>query len=122
MTKLKLTPAQQIAADGVLEGLQTGNIIVLEGGTGRGKTSVVEWLQGTLGGVVLGCRPYVDTLKQQRPEALEESFASMMETALSLNELVFVDDFHLLSYPMESWRYPRKGVLSITLVPLLAEA
>ena len=42
LTEISLTPAQQRALDGLLEGLRVGSTVVLQGRPGAGKTTILE--------------------------------------------------------------------------------
>ena len=51
-----LTSVQQAAADRLLESLDAGNVIVLKGGPGSGKTTILDTVQAARGGALLGAR------------------------------------------------------------------
>ena len=117
-----LTSVQQAAADRLLESLDAGNVIVLKGGPGSGKTTILDTVQAARGGALLGARQFMDVLKTQAPAAIEESFLRMIEDAILANNLVLVDDLHLLTNIVESRGYPRSYLLDAALTGILAEA
>ena len=48
--EIVLTPTQRIAADGLREALKSGGTLILRGGPGAGKTTVLQWLHAACGG------------------------------------------------------------------------
>ena len=50
----KLTPVQQTALDGLLNGMQAGSLAVLEGDAGAGKTTIFQHLHQIRGGALVG--------------------------------------------------------------------
>src|SRR5580704_16659947 len=87
-TNCILAPAQQVAADGLLSGIACGNVIVLQGDTGRGKTTILPSIHAAQGGAFLGMRAFMRTLKAGEPLAIEESWIELVETALQEHDLV----------------------------------
>jgi hypothetical protein len=106
-TAIILTTTQQIAAERLLEGLDTRNVVVLQGAAGSGKTTVLKSLQAARGGTLLGA-------KQLR----EESMLHLIEEAIVTQELVLVDDLDLLG----SSEIDRTYLLDAALTAILADA
>jgi transitional endoplasmic reticulum ATPase len=121
-TNKTLTPAQQLAADALLEGIARGDVLVLEGGEGRGKTTVLEHLHAAVGGVFLGVHEFMETLAVRDPLAIEEAFLDLIETSLAAHDIVILDDLHLISNVTESCDYPRCHLLDLSLTAILDQA
>ena len=51
-----LTPAQQVVAEAMLSGLACGQVVVLRGDVGQGKTTVLKHVETQTGGAYLGSR------------------------------------------------------------------
>jgi transitional endoplasmic reticulum ATPase len=122
MHPITLTPAQQRAADGLLHGIPAGDVFVLRGAAGTGKTTVLEHVHSARGGILLGMRQFMEALAAEQPWALEEAFLKMVESALADHDLVLVDDLHLLTQVMNRWDHPRAYLLDAALTALLGEA
>ena len=120
--ELTLTPTQQSAADGLLRGLPAGDVFVLEGQPGMGKTTVLLEVHRQAGGAFLGVRQFLDVLIAREPAAIEEAFLEMLDTALAGHDIVFVDDLHLITNVLESCDYPRTYLLDAALTAVLGEA
>jgi AAA+ superfamily predicted ATPase len=117
-----LTPAQKQALDGVLRGISVGDVVVLRGALGSGKTTILERVCAGSGGVLLGMREYMQALEMSRPEAIEESFLSLLIQAIRRADLVLVDDLHLVKEVVEGCDYPRPNLFEVALTALLAES
>ena len=122
ITEPILTPVQQQAFDGLLSRIPVGDVLVLRGNAGSGKTTILERIKGTCGATFLGMRQFMDALRTGSPQAIEESFLEVMEQALSTADSVILDDFHLISNVVDSRGYPRPNLLDIALSALLADA
>jgi transitional endoplasmic reticulum ATPase len=119
---LRLNRAQQKAFDGLAAGISMGQLVVLRGRVGSGKTTILQRIAETHLGTLLGPRQFVDALKSHRPEAIEESFLSALDEALSKNRLVIFDDLHLVGNICESCDYPRRQLLDAALTAVLDKA
>jgi predicted AAA+ superfamily ATPase len=117
-----LTPAQRKAADGLKEDLGLGGLMVLRGRAGSGKTTVLEWLHTECGGTLLGAGQFMQSITQDSPHALEESFLRMIEDAMNQHALILVDDLHLVTSVMWRYGYPRSHLLDAALTAVIAEA
>ena len=114
-----LTEPQQAAANRLLESLDTGNVVVLRGAAGSGKTTILENIHETRGGVLLGARQFVGVAKSMSPAAIEESFLRMVEEAILSHDLVLADDLQVLLNVVDN---PRSYLLDAALTAILAEA
>jgi transitional endoplasmic reticulum ATPase len=122
LSNILLTPAQQRALDNLLHGLSIGDILVLKGADGSGKTSVLSKLQQAAGGELLGMRQFMHELELRQAAAIEEAFLSMITEALHRNRIVIVDDLHLVMNIVESCDYQRSHLLDAALTAVFGEA
>src|SRR5262249_44523739 len=108
----RLSPAQQAAFDALLRGLPLGNVFVLWGAVGSGKTTVLGEVQAAASGTRITIKDFHDALQPRHPLALEETFAQLVLSALAKNDCVLVDDLDLLwsvtaggcgMYPRAGW-------------------
>jgi hypothetical protein len=120
--ELKLTPAQHRAAMNLLRGLQVGDVIVLEGEPGTGKTTILQEVHRQAGGKLLGVRDFLEALIARGPAAIEEAFLAMLDAAVAGHDLVLVDDLHLVANIVEDCEYPRSHLLDAALTAVLGEA
>lgn len=98
--------------------LPAGNVFVLWSALGMGKTTLVNEAHRQLGGAVVTMDDLFEAMKSRHPLALEETFQQLVKTALEQNEIVFVDDLHLLMNVISSagcGSYPRSGLLELPL-------
>ena len=108
----RLSPAQQEAFNGLGQGMEIGSVLKLSGGSGRGKTTVLREIHRACGGVFLNMRDFVEASVDRHPMALEETFYRMVFSALQTNDVVLVDDMHLLCSVVSGCHfYPRSGFL-----------
>ncbi|HTU44653.1 MAG TPA: ATP-binding protein [Bryobacteraceae bacterium] len=119
---IRLTPSQQRAADGLLSGMATGGVCVLEGAAGMGKTTVLRWLRSTLGGAFVTARQFMNLLKERTPTAIEETFMEVLESALKSQDVALVDDLHLVTEVVQGFNYPRTNLINAALNAVLSEA
>jgi tRNA A37 threonylcarbamoyladenosine biosynthesis protein TsaE len=115
-----LTPAQQHAYEGVLAGLQVGSIVGLRGDAGSGRTTLLRRLHRELGGALVEAREFLDQMRDRHPLAMEEAFGAVLGAALRANDLVLVDDLHLITNVVGSCAhfYPRQNYLDVPLTAL----
>ena len=120
--ELKLTPSQRQAAVNLLRGLEAGDVLVLQGQPGTGKTTVLEEVQRQADGTLAGARQFLESLKANGPWAIEEAFLGMLDEALAANGVVLVDDLHLVTDIVEGCDYQRSHLLDAALTAVLGEA
>jgi transitional endoplasmic reticulum ATPase len=116
-----MSPAQAVAADGLLSGIAAGDVIVLKGDPGSGRTTILQTIHGRMGGAFIGMRQFMKALSGQ-PAAIEEAFLDCVTEALGDHDLVMVDDLHLIMEVGEGCNYPRENLLDAALTSLLADA
>src|ERR1700722_5688065 len=117
-----LTPVQQTAIESVLAAVACGNVVVLQGNVGRGKTTVLKRVQEQLGGALLGMREFMQSLESRRPFAIEEAWLGLLETTLAEHDLVILDDMHLIASVVEGYSYPRQNLLNAALTAVFEQA
>jgi ATP-dependent 26S proteasome regulatory subunit len=120
----RLCPAQQQAFEGLRRGLSIGNILVLWGATGMGKTIVLRELHRSAGGVFLTVRELVEGMGDRHPLAIEETFTRIVMEALASGDPVFVDDLDRVDAVVGSCAhfYPRRNFLDAALLMLATYA
>jgi transitional endoplasmic reticulum ATPase len=119
----KLSPAQQRAFDSLTNTLAVGNVFVLYGGAGTGKTTVLRAVHSANGGVLINMKDLIDAMRHKHPLALEETFEWMMMKALGVHDVVILDDLHLLNIvTCGGGFYPRLGFLNAPLTTLCVYA
>jgi SpoVK/Ycf46/Vps4 family AAA+-type ATPase len=118
-----LTPSQQRAADKLLAVHSAGNIAVLWGDGGLGKTTILAQFAAQTGAVLIDCAELLDRLSELHPLAIEEAFLDSARLALNSGRAVIVDDLHLLVGVVSGCgNYPRSGLLDAALQTLVNEA
>jgi ATP-dependent 26S proteasome regulatory subunit len=118
----KLTPAQEAATSGLIGGVPAGEVFVLRGQPGMGKTTVLQKVHEATGGAFLGVRQFMTELAVHEPLAIEEAFLEMLDHALAGHEVVVVDDLHLVTNVVEGFDYTRTYLLDAALTAALGEA
>jgi len=120
-TFVQLCPAQKRAFEALSAGLKAGSILRLWGGTGRGKTTILEELHRQAGGGFLKVRNFVEASASRHPLALEETLYQTMLEALKEHPVVIVDDVHLLDlFSAGCHFYPRAGYFNSVMMGLCA--
>jgi transitional endoplasmic reticulum ATPase len=114
-----LTAAQKAAAGSLLRAIARGNVVVLQGDTGRGKTTILRYVQAKTGGALLGMREFLRELEAREVFALEEAWIHLLEASLREHDLVFLDDMHLISSVAEAYGYPRPNLLNAAITAVL---
>jgi transitional endoplasmic reticulum ATPase len=117
-----LTPAQQLAAEDLLNGISVAEVLALRGKSGMGRTTILRKVHADVGGAFLGVRQLMAMLIARQQPALEEAFFEMVEKGLANHDLVIVDDLHLVTSVVNSCDYPRADLLNAVLTALLGEA
>ena len=114
-----LTPTQQIAFDELVRAAVPGQVVVLVGNQGTGRTTLLKGLGEQLDGTVLGAPALETAVSGHHPLAIEDAFYDLIGTALDANRVVLVDDFQYLAQTIEGCRsYPRGGFISVATTAL----
>jgi predicted AAA+ superfamily ATPase len=116
-----LTPAQSLAAQDVLKSLSSGGVCVLRANPGMGRSTVLRHVHQTTGGAFVGMRQFIDTLMLHRPDAIEQAFVELVEEAFAHNDVVVLDDLHLVTAITNDFQYERRGLLDAALEATLAQ-
>jgi ATP-dependent 26S proteasome regulatory subunit len=118
-----LSPAQQTAADALRTALPKGSCFVLWSPDGLGRTTVLREFHRQAGGARLTLRDFVDNASMRHPLALEETLYRIVWDALAANEIVSIDDVHLLHGVWSGCQmYPRSNYVGVALMPLVSYA
>ena len=117
-----LTPSQQKIADKLLEGLSVGEVCLLQGAAGTGKTVLLRHLARHLGGVLIPIGHFVALLRDRSPAAIEETFLELVEHHLRVATLLIIDDLHLILRVVEDYDYPRLHLFECALSALLEQS
>jgi hypothetical protein len=99
-----LTPTQQIAFDELVRAAVPGQVVVLVGNQGTGRTTLLKGLGEQLDGAVLGAPALETAVSGHHPLAIEDAFYDLIGTALDANRVVLVDDFQYLAQTIEGCR------------------
>src|SRR3954465_4870714 len=94
---VQLSPSQQRGYDELRRLLPLGNVFVLAGNDGAGRTTVLRQLHREVGGAFLSVKDFTAALRQRDPAAVEETFEEMVLQALDGHDVVIVDDLRLLT-------------------------
>lgn len=119
--KCILTPSQQEAANGLRRAFGCGNVVVLAGDVGLGKTAVLRDFHAAAGGVFLGMREFLRALECREPLALEEAWVQLVESSFEKHDLVILDDVHLISAVVDGYSYPRTNLWDCALTAVLEQ-
>src|SRR5829696_4642915 len=118
-----LCSTQQRALDQVLGAARPGSLVGLVASSGNGKSMLLDVAQKRLGGRILGAAEFQDAIARHHPLAVEDAFYDLVSDALGKNEVVLVDDLHLLMQVLEGCHsYPRGGLIYATLIALGTQA
>ncbi len=120
--KIVLSPAQQRTGDSLLCGIEIGDVLLLKTRAGCGRSTILNHLHEAVGGALLGAGDFMHTLSARQPDAVEEAFLQMIEQALAHQEIVIVDDLHLVTQVVSACDYPRTLLLDAALTALMGEA
>jgi ATP-dependent 26S proteasome regulatory subunit len=119
----QLSPVQQRAFDVLQDAYPVGNVFVLQGGAGMGKTTVLQEMNRAHDGAFLSASTFLDAMQSRHPLALEETFEQWVRQAMVGHDCVLVDDLHLLQEVVQGCHtYPRSGLLNAPLTALAASA
>ena len=109
---MNLSPSQKRAVEGLRHDWPDGNAFVLWAPYGLGRTTMLRAIHEQHGGVVVGMAAYLERLAEAEPLALEETLHKVLMDALRENEVVLVDDLHLLNNVVCCGHfYPKKDFL-----------
>ncbi len=116
MVPMKLSPSQERAVEALRHDWPDTDAFVLWAPYGLGRSTMLQAVQKERGGIVLDMASYLERLTEAEPLALEETLHQMLMGALRENEVVLVDDLHLLnSVVCCNSFYPKKDFLNAPL-------
>jgi len=117
-----LSPVQETALNGVLDGLSKGGVLLLKGRAGSGKTTILYELHRIGGGELLGMKEFIQSLAARQLQAIEEALVDLIAEALMRSEIVIIDDLHLVNQIVSRYDYDRMFLIDAALTALLGEA
>src|SRR5690348_3532944 len=97
MMTIPLCPAQQKAYAVLQRALTIGSPIIVHGETGQGKTTILNELHRQIGGAFLTMTDFTEAIRKQNPLAMEETFYELLHSTLLKNDIVILDDLHLIN-------------------------
>ena len=112
----KLSPAQRLAYDRMLAGIAIGEVLVLRGPAGAGKSAILRMVHAAMGGGLLGMRQFAGH------QTIEEAFLGILDGALSKHNLVLVDDLQLVTNIVEGADCLRALLFDASLTAALGDA
>lgn len=118
--EIRLSPTQAKHFHKLLELIPHHEVFVLWGHTGLGKTTILQALYHELGGKFIGISDFLST--QAGNVGLEENLWQVLMDAFRTDDLVYVDDLHLLDGITASHTYPRHGLLDMALKGVCSHA
>jgi ATP-dependent 26S proteasome regulatory subunit len=120
---ITLAAVQQRALDRLFEAIAPGRLAVLIGGPGTGKTTLLRAAHERLGGTLLGAEEMQTAVSKRHPLAIEDALYDVINDALDANDIVFVDDVHLVTQVVQGCHmYPRGGFINLALAALTGRA
>jgi AAA+ superfamily predicted ATPase len=105
----------------VLSLAQPGSIVLLAGGWGSGRSTVLHALHQRLGGRLLTARDVLRPQVSNHPFKFEEVFFQLLNEVLEQHETVLVDDFDSVVWFTSSHGAPRSQLLHLILRALAAQ-
>ena len=119
----QLSPSQHHARHAVLEAARTGNVALLLGASGKGKTTILQDIHAETGGVLLTMRDAMGPIGGHHPLAIEDALYAFLSGALATHDVVLMDDLHLITSTICcGGMYPRMGLIAAPLTALVEEA
>ena len=80
--RVALTPGQAKMVGDLLDGLAAGDVCVLCGALGSGKSTVLRYIAQSQGGVYLSAVDFFALLRDRPPAAIEETFFELLDRAV----------------------------------------
>ena len=97
----------------------SGDLVVLQGEAGCGKSTILQHVHEAKGGVYLGVGDFMRSLAAHSPLAIEEAWTSLMEANLAEYDLVIMDDLHLIGNVGNGYNNLRTGLFEVAVVAIL---
>lgn len=92
----KLSPAQKLSYDYLLNALALGSFVTVQGKTGRGKTTLLRHLHSEKKSKYLDTREYVERMSSKNPFQMEEVLEEMLRNAMKESDVVIMDDIDMI--------------------------
>jgi transitional endoplasmic reticulum ATPase len=117
-----LSPAQERFAEEVFAAISAFPLVAVRCKDGMGRSSILRGVRDRLEAPMIGVCQIISLLKNRDPLAIEETFVEMVESFLEGNEVLIIDDLHLLKRVVDDYSYPRQQLLDLTITGLLDKA
>jgi transitional endoplasmic reticulum ATPase len=121
-TEVTLTQCQRAAAGALIGAIPTTSVLMLRSDSGKGRTTILRQVQAEVSGSLVSIKNFLDVLKARDPLAIEESLTELVDGRFEQDDLVIIDDFQLIRNVVDSFEYPRRGLLDAMLTALLDRA
>ncbi len=119
--RVSLTSNQQTIASQVQSAFSVGNVCLLQGETGMGKTSILRFIYSLSGGSFLSISNFITLLRDRSPLALEETFLELIEQHARTESVVIIDDLHVITNVVSGYSYPRRRFFEAVLTALFED-
>ena len=120
--RVSLTSNQRTIASQVQSAFSVGNVCLLQGEAGMGKTSILRFIHSLSGGSFLSVSNFISLLRDRSPLALEETFLELVEQHLRTESMVIIDDLHVITNVVNGFHYPRRRLFEAILTALFEDA
>lgn len=110
---IRLSPTQQAAHDRALVVLAGSPLVMIEGESGMGKTTVMKALRDVTGGAFLTVSDFEAVLNHRSPSAYEQSIYEVVSAALDRERIVYIDSVERLSLANWLSSNRRQGVFNL---------
>ncbi len=116
---IELIPAQDSAYKVLKYAFGAGNLLLLEGHSGRGRTTVLRKLHEETGGGFVTSKDFIESSATRHPLSLEETLHASVSSAIRENQIVYVDDIDLIQDATSSCDfYPRGQYVEMAILEL----
>ena len=117
-----LTPGQQRTFELAEKIIRVASVVLVEGGAGLGKTLLMGRLREALGGQIIGASDVLRAVENHGTDTIDEAIRDVLLDALRKNDIVFVDDFDVISGPTRMTQaYPRPYIVESLLREVYAD-
>ena len=119
-----LTPGQRQAYELAESVARVAPVLLIEGATGLGKTTVLRHLHESLGGRFISTTEVLDAIEEQKwPEQIDEAIRELFAEAFRENEVLIFDDFRTVATVTQMHQsYSRPYLLQSVLEEAFAQA
>jgi transitional endoplasmic reticulum ATPase len=117
--RVSLSPAQENLAAQAVAAISAFPLVVLRCSAGMGRSSILRNVRDRMDGPMAGVCQFMSLLKNRQPSAIEETFVDLIESSLEGNDVLIIDDLHLVQGVVGDSSYPRQQLLDLAMTALL---